>query len=316
MPRWKAVFVSVPKAACTTLKWLVADLQEEDRERFYRSISQEVGREMCIHRREMWRKTPMLHQLSDAELEPIAPENGWFIFSVVRHPSARLWSGWQSKFLLQEPRWRTQYGSEDWYPRVPGSTDEVIADFQRFAVSLVERPDQEILRDRHFWPQHRLVTPETTPYTKVYETREIPRLVEDFDAHLRRQGWSGKLQLRPSNETPLRPLARAFSPEVADVITTVYGEDFSVFGYDGVIPDGLHPGDAYPDSQLAEVGRLVDRAERIGDLAARAQGLARREAERKRAPRRFVTIDRKASPLRPLVRRVRRKLSARPPARD
>ena len=29
MPHWKAMYVSVNKAACTSLKWLVADLQGE-----------------------------------------------------------------------------------------------------------------------------------------------------------------------------------------------------------------------------------------------------------------------------------------------
>jgi hypothetical protein len=30
MPAYKAVYVSVPKAACTSLKWLVAGVQGED----------------------------------------------------------------------------------------------------------------------------------------------------------------------------------------------------------------------------------------------------------------------------------------------
>ena len=33
----------------------------------------------------------------------ISPENGWFVFTVVRHPAARLFSAWQSKLLLREP---------------------------------------------------------------------------------------------------------------------------------------------------------------------------------------------------------------------
>jgi hypothetical protein len=37
LARYKTVYVSVPKAACTSLKWLVAGLQGESPERFYRS---------------------------------------------------------------------------------------------------------------------------------------------------------------------------------------------------------------------------------------------------------------------------------------
>src|SRR4051794_34431178 len=101
MPAYRAVYVSVPKAACTSLKWLVAGIQGEDPQRFHRSLSREVAPALTIHRRGLWRRTPMLHELPEAELEAVSPENGWFVFAVVRHPAARLWSGWQSKFLLR-----------------------------------------------------------------------------------------------------------------------------------------------------------------------------------------------------------------------
>src|SRR6059058_442136 len=63
LPAYKAVYVSVPKAACTSLKWLVAGIQGEDAERFHRSLSREVARSLTIHRRGMFRHTPMLHEL-------------------------------------------------------------------------------------------------------------------------------------------------------------------------------------------------------------------------------------------------------------
>ena len=55
MPRWRAMYVSVEKAGCTSLKWLIADLQGEDRERFYGSLSREVTPATTIHRRSLWR---------------------------------------------------------------------------------------------------------------------------------------------------------------------------------------------------------------------------------------------------------------------
>src|SRR5918998_6925611 len=85
--RYKAVYVSVNKAACTSLKWLIADLQGENRQRFYRSLSREVSRTMTIHRRSLWQHTPMAAKLPAHELAEISPENGWFIFAVVRHPT-------------------------------------------------------------------------------------------------------------------------------------------------------------------------------------------------------------------------------------
>jgi hypothetical protein len=46
----------------------------------------------------------------------------------------------------------------------------------------------------------------------------------------------------------------------------VYEADFAAFGYEDAVPSKLHPGDEYPAEALQEVRRLIERAERIGDL--------------------------------------------------
>jgi hypothetical protein len=310
MPRYKAVYVSVPKAACTSLKWLVADVQGERAERFHRSLSREVGRAMTIHRRGMWQHTPMLHELDESKLDAIAPENGWFIFTVVRHPSARVFSGWQSKFLLREPRWEHDMGGEPWFPRVPESTQDVVEDFGRFIASIDKKRDQQVMRDRHFLPQADLITADRTPYSRVYTTREMPQLLTDLEAHLRRHGWDGTLKLRRSNETPLRPIAALYTDEVRAAIERIYARDFQTLPYDDAMPDGLDPAGEWPASSFAEIERLIDRSERIGDLALRAQALRRSEiALKARLRGRAATEAASASiRLRRAVRRMQRKL--------
>lgn len=273
LPRWKVVYVAVPKAACTSLKWLVADLQGEDRERFYGVLTREVGRELTIHRRRRWQHTPMLHDLRPADLAAISPEEGWFVFAATRHPAARLWSAWESKLLLREPKWVERFAGEPWFPRLPDTTADVVEDFARFVRAIGADPDQPVMRDRHFLPQSRLLTPDRTPYTRVYETREIPQLLEDLERHLRASGWEGSLTLPPSNASPLRRLATMFTPEITETIARVYAEDFERFGYDGVQPDSLDERDEYDASALRAVARIAERGERIGDLALRAQRL-------------------------------------------
>jgi hypothetical protein len=150
----------------------------------------------------------------------------------------------------------------------------VVEDFQRFVRSIGENRDQLVLRDRHFQSQSRLLTPERTPYTRIYQTAEIPELLEELGTHLRGQGWRGSLDLVRSNETPLRPVAAMFTPDVDAAIAEIYAEDFERFGYESVEPDKLEPTDEYAESTLLEIGRLVERAERISDLALRAQRLA------------------------------------------
>lgn len=278
LPRWKVVYVSVPKAACTSLKWLMADLQHERHEDFHSALSHETGRSMTVHRRSLWQHTPMLHQLPWSELEQITPENGWFVFAVVRHPSARLWSAWQSKFLLQEPRFAKLYPEAPW-PRVPATTSDVVEDFHLFTRALDEDPPQRVFSDRHFMSQARLLRVDSTPYSRIYQTTEIPQLLDDLEKHLRPQGLEQMPELLRINETPLRPIEPLFTPEVTQTISRCYAADFEHFGYTSPVPDGLDQAGEYPASVLSEVGRLVDRSERIGDLVGVAVGWRDKQRE-------------------------------------
>jgi hypothetical protein len=308
MPRWKALYVSVNKAACTSLKWLVADVQEESRERFHRSLSREVSRTMTIHRRSMWQNTPMAKWMTDAELEAISSDRGWFIFGVVRHPTARLFSAWQSKLLLREPWWWVdEFGDEDWFPREPADGEQVVEDFVRFVRAVAQDPEQRVFRNRHFAPQHQLLAIDRMDYTRIYRTAEIPVLLADFERHLRAQGWDGEpLTMPRANETPLKPIRSLFTPEVIEIASDLYREDFAAFGYDDPLPDGLDPSDAYDPASIAEVGRLIERSERINDLALRAQELKNelRKATVARAPAAAPT----RGPVHRLAWRVRRRL--------
>jgi hypothetical protein len=275
MPRHKAVYVWVNKAACTSIKWLVAELQGEDPERFYGSLSREVSRSMTIHRRQLWQHTPTAAELPDDRLAEISPDNGWFIFAAVRHPTARLFSGWQSKLLLREPSWVDRWADAPWFPRVPASHEELAEDWLRFARSVVAEPAQPIMRNRHFASQHRLLAADRMPYTRIYTTGEMGQLLEDFTTHLRTQGWEGELKLGRANETPLKPLASLFPKDVLDGMRGVYPADFEAFGYDDPMPPRAGSGDGYPQSALDEIARLVERSERINDVVLRARRFKR-----------------------------------------
>lgn len=281
LPKWKVVYVSVPKAACTSLKWLMADLQGENPEQFYSALSRETGRSMTIHHRSRWERTPMLHELSEAELEEISPTNGWFIFGVVRQPSARLWSGWQSKFLLKEPRFLDLYPEATW-PRVPSSTSDVVEDFHQFVRTLEKEPDQAAFADRHFLTQTRLLSVDRTDYSRIYKTSEIPQLLKDLENHCRPAGLESLPGLLRSNETPLAPIQALFSDEVTEIVGRHYASDFEHFGYPSVLPDHLGPDGDYPASVLSEVGRMVERSERINDLYRIAVELRDKERESQR----------------------------------
>jgi hypothetical protein len=289
MRRWKTVYVSVPKAACTSLKWLVADLQGEDPKHFYSAMSRETGRSMTIHHRARWQRTPMLNELSDEDLAEIHPDNGWFVFGVVRHPSARLWSGWQSKFLLREPHFFAHYPEAPW-PRLPETTADVVEDYRTFVSTLDSDPGQPIFHDRHFRSQTRLLRDDRVPYSRIYKTAEFGDLMTDLEAHLRPLGLDAMPRLRRSNETPLLPIPALFTPEVNAVVERHYATDFERYGYPDVVPETLSRTPEYSPELLAEVGRLVERGERIGDLFQLAQQQRRRLRQELRAAHRQETV--------------------------
>jgi hypothetical protein len=265
LPRWKTVYISVPKAACTSLKWLVADLQDESPERFYNTLSRETGRSMTVHHRYRWKHTPTLHELSDEQLEEIRPDNGWFVFAVVRHPSTRLWSGWQSKFLLGEPRFRAMYPDAPW-PRIPQTTKEVVEGFQDFVRAMDEERHRSLFHDRHFRAQTRLLQVDQMPYSRIYQTSQINVLLEDLADHLEPLGLDTMPLLHRSNETPLRPIRSLFDDQTMEIIGRQYASDFDHFDFGDVLPPHLLEWEEYPEELLAEIGRLIERAERIDDL--------------------------------------------------
>ncbi len=179
---------------------------------------------MTIHRRSLWQNTPMAKWMTDEEIAAISPDDGWFVFGVVRHPTARLFSAWQSKLLLREPWWWVdEFGEETWFPRVPANGDEVVEDFARFVRAIAQNPELRVFRNRHFAPQKGLLSVGNTPYTRIYLTAEIPALLSDFERHLRAQGWEGEpLTLARANETPLKPIPSLFTDEVLDASRELY----------------------------------------------------------------------------------------------
>ena len=287
LPRWKTVYISVPKAGCTSLKWLIAELQGESQEHFSELLSMETSRRMLIHHRYQWRHTPMLRLLSDEDLEDISPERGWFMFAVVRHPSSRIFSGWQSKWLLREPRFRELFPDHDLWPPIPSTTSDVVDGFEAFVQRLRDAPDDPVFQDRHFRPQTVLLRDDVAPYSRIYRTSQMGELIGDLETHLRSLGLESMPPLQRNNETPLRPLRSMFSTETLKTIGAHYACDFDRYGFDDALPPKLSSDEAYTDDALAEVGRLVERSERILDLY--KIGFAARERE-KRSSRKLARL--------------------------
>lgn len=229
VPEFKILYISVAKNACTTIKWMIAELAGEDPAQFHLGSGPYVTKDEGIHVRTRWQHTPTLSQIPAELRAEICPDNGWFVFAVVRDPRPRLFSAWQNKFLMRNPAY-IQWRDEPWYPRVPQTPQDVVEDFAKFVDLLHTQPDAPVLVDAHFQPQVPYLAEDVVPYSAIYEIGQLGTLRADLETHVRALGWTGDVRFGRSNDTPLRATADVFAGPVREQVDAYFHEDLERFG--------------------------------------------------------------------------------------
>lgn len=310
VPEWKIMFSSVAKNACTTLKWMMAEIAGEDLSTFHSGIKPYPDHAGAVHTRELWKRA-LTADLVPAEVrKQIHPDNGWLLLAVVRDPRARLFSAWQDKLLLANSiydRWR----GEPWYPGSPDSAEDIVASFGDFVRMLQSEPDHKLLKnDTHFRPQVELTREDIVPYHKIYEIREMGALRDDVQKHLDGLGWTrGEIVLRRSNDTPLRANAALFPDDIQAAIADIYAVDFERYGdrwdFSKIesVPD-------WTPSQIHEIGVRRELGERLAEMRALALA-ARRHNKELRAVNSQLREQLESSVARQAYRRVRSRFGSR-----
>jgi hypothetical protein len=266
---WKFVYVPVPKAACTSMLWTLADVQQETAEPLGIASSAAVTRSLLVHEPAFWRRAALLHTLPAAEWSRICGDDEWLIFTITRDPVSRLWSAWQSKLLMREPRFVGAFGDQSWFPRMPRSPRDVVEDFRRFVAALGD--DEALVRaDRHWQPQVELLALDRVDFTHVGTTCAYARTLDVVEQHLVGQGWRGPLASRRENATPIGLGALgAVDDDTRHAIESIYADDMRVLGYAGR-PAPERSGravDEHAAQVLVECVRAIAaRHERVGDL--------------------------------------------------
>ena len=274
VPELKIVYITNLKAACSTMKWMLADLTEQDPQQFYRSIGRRPTRAQTIHDRDAWDGVKTLAEYPD--WSKLSADKGWFVFTLVRDPRARLWSAWQSKLLVGNLGFLGGVVDEPWYPRVPREASEVIEDFHRFVEVFAARRRRmrRVGRDGHFRPQADLVYRRDLAYTNVYSLADIPTFERDLAAHLVDVGHNTLPSLRRDNDTPLKLTKDVLSGGIGDMIADIYREDFEHFG--SAWEDGPVVHDAeWEPAAFTDIAFRRAAHQRIRDLSAQANDLSR-----------------------------------------
>ena len=271
LPEQRVLFVPVPKAGCTTVLWRLAELAGLPLDAFERSAMPEVSPALTVHDMTLWRPEHRFADYDDAERARILSEPGWLRFSLVRDPATRLWSGWQSKLLLREPRFVERFGDAPWFPRMPEEPEAVVADFRRFVAALGGGAGEDV----HWAVQHALVA--QLPLDHVGRVERLDETLALLHDHA--PGPQG--DARPENESPLPLPPGVYDPPALEVLAERHAVDFAAYGY---APPAAGPADL--SAWAAEVAPLLPVLRiAIGDRERLAQlhRVAQRRVQRAQA---------------------------------
>ena len=119
LPRQRVLFLPMPKAACTSVLWTLAELAGMTPEDFEGSTLPEPSAALTVHDMNAWAPDHRFARYEGEARRRILEED-WLRFTVVRDPWHRLWSAWVSKLLLREPRFVATHGEQPWFPPALG----------------------------------------------------------------------------------------------------------------------------------------------------------------------------------------------------
>jgi Sulfotransferase family len=276
VPDDKLVYISVTKAACTSLRWMIADLAGEDLASFYPSLEAHQTRLMTVHRkRDLWKHTLQLSHMSDEQIAEISRDDGWFVFAAVRDPWSRLWSAWQSKFLVRHQFYVDRFINEPWFPRVPEKAQDVIDDFHMFVRTRPWETNEILRTDVHFLPQVRSTHPRNVNYTNVYDLHDLSQLFADVHTHLKSLGRDRELYIPRANDTPLQMIPAVLEDGIAENIRDAYAKDFKEYG-DRWSVETLRMQDSWTADAIRYAAFHTVANQRLGDMRDEARRLRRR----------------------------------------
>lgn len=281
LPRWKLVYVSVPKNACTSIKWLVAELAGEDLGRLRRgALGFAPTREGQIHDRDLWQHATRPHRLGRQLWQRVVEEGDWHVFGVIRDPRLRLFSAWQDKYLLRSPGyWRHWERHPSPVPRTP---QDVVGAFREFCLEVAADPQHAALDDGHFVTQVHALKEHVVPYRRLYDMSELGEMMRDLNTHLAGLGHPGDLVLGRSNSSPFSACGPLFADGVREAIEKVYADDFARFGdrwdFSAVEARPL----SWTAESFAHAHTIIAVNERVADVVRTARRLRRRNRRLRR----------------------------------
>lgn len=221
--RHKYFCMAIPKAACSKIKLVLQQLEGLP-------IPEEP---LHIHFRDTPGLTfvPSIADFSTADGVEILTSSDWFRFTFVRNPYARLFSAYKSQVMdLSSPYigFREAIRQHAGYPTPAGGALGRVG-FADFVHYIATQADEQ--RDGHWKSQTESLQLAVLHYDFV---GRVETFAQDFAPLLHR--FNAPAQLIAAldervNTTAQLPLAAAYNKQLADLVYTIYQDDFATFGY-------------------------------------------------------------------------------------
>lgn len=227
--KYKLLYVSTPKVACTSLKWWLASLEGFTQEILSTQESSESDPELVVH--DIFpRVAPEVTGLSPEQLAEPLTSKEYFRFAVVRNPYKRIFSAWQSKLLLREPLQIGAYRTSEFFHLPIDNASDIARAFEGFLEHLATYESPEFW-DPHWTPQVKLLRPDAIDYSVIAQIEDLTVLRQELSKHLG-AGIQDPFAIKRTNES-LIPYRPEFITEKSErLIKSLYAADFQVFDYD------------------------------------------------------------------------------------
>ena len=236
LPRLKILYFPVTKAACTTLKWALAEAEGSlDNSAADTLPTAAVTRTHTIHNVKV-SGFKLFRELSAVEQQEALHSDEWWRVGAYRNPYARMYSSWENRILLRAPSQEIPNFTDFEDVLVDGCID-LVATFERFVRTITEKPDL-VHFDDHFRSQAEQIRPGEFPHTHLLQV-EKPGELDDFIQQLNERAGTN-VSLQRLNEGLHIPYTKVVTSAIAPLIEKWAYLDFALFPY---------PTEPFPDLQ-------------------------------------------------------------------
>jgi hypothetical protein len=264
-PALRLHYIATPKAACTTLKWWFADLENVHPKMEYFRYSGESTPELLVH--DLFAKAAPHIQSYDLQgLDHACADSSAYRFAIVRNPYVRIFSSWLSKLAVQEANQIAPYREAKFMQIEIVDRESISMAFESFIRYLADREAPNNWQNVHWTPQIELLVPDKIAYSQIFKVESMPELVHALGKHLADLGHNMPPFGR-YNEGLLRYADNYLTPTSIALIAELYAADFEAYGYDPQhVPQGHPISDAEVRASLTGLPQVVGRNKRLGDL--------------------------------------------------